>query len=310
MFLIPLWPKETNHFPLFAFVLLGLNILAFLVGWPLQRRQMSNVDQDDISLAAQKLVLVLQEPESGIGEADKSALSEEMAKTPFPSEQMKQLFNRIQHDPNSLSYKARYEWDLVYPVFESYTRTASVKPLKGNFFERWGFKAEGAWMPGLLTHQFLHEGFAHFLFNMLFLFMAAIVAEAVLSWHVVWLYIAGGAAAAFAQVQAGIPSGQILVGASGAISALMGFCLIARPSIQVKLFYFVLLIVIPKYGVFDCPLWFFLPVWLITQFLLAMLAAHAPAQTAYAAHIGGFVFGALVGVAWRSFEPAGKSPLV
>jgi membrane associated rhomboid family serine protease len=108
-------------------------------------------------------------------------------------------------------------------------------------------------------------------------------------------------AAAFAQVQVGVPMGSSLVGASGAISALLGFNLLARPQVKVKLLYLVFLLVTPRYGVFDCPLWFFLPIWFLTQLFESMMVVDkAVMNTAYAAHLGGFMFGCLLGWAMAS----------
>jgi len=303
MFLLPLWPKETLKVPLFTVALLGANLLTFLVAWPLQMHQASNVGQDDFQRTAQKLVDILLDPDSGLNDSDRAFLKGQNDVQPYPSPALTDFLKQTQSNETSLHGKARYDWDLVYPVFESYQRSIAVHPHGTSVFKVWGFNPDQSWFPGIVTHQFLHEGWIHFIFNMIFLWIAASIAEETLGGHLIWVYLTGGIAAALAQVQYGIPSGISLVGASGAISALMGFCLLAKPQAKVKLLYVVFLSLLPKCGVFDCPLWFFLPIWLLTQMFMALMIIDKSAvSTAYAAHIGGFVFGCLVGLAWGAFN--------
>jgi membrane associated rhomboid family serine protease len=292
--LLPLWPKDELKFPKWTLALLLINAFAFLISGAALRQASTGVSEDDLRQNAKKLVAVLQDPESGINEPNREILNTEMQATPFPSAHLVEFLNQTQMDASMLRPKARYEWDLIYPIFESYSRSTRTPAEGGTFFQRWGFDPDRNWWPALITHQFLHDGWLHLILNFVFLWIAASLLENKMGMNVVWLYLAGGVAGAFAQVQYGIPSGQILVGASGAISALLGYCLLALPRAKVKLFYFVLLLFVPKYGLFDCPLWFFVPIWLLTQVLLAMINLHSPTMSnAYAAHIGGFVFGCI-----------------
>jgi len=298
MLLIPLWPKERRAFPIFTVVLISANTLVFLISWLLQSHQTNQVDQVDVHTTAAQLAGALMESDSGVSEDDRTILTGDIQRRSFPSDQTISLFDKIQSDPAQLNAKARYEWDLLYPVYMSH-RHAVGSSTHGSQFQRWGLNPRRGWMPAIITHQFLHDGWLHLLLNMLFLWIAAAIAEESAGLHILWMYLAGGVAAAFCQIQSGISTGQSLVGASGAIATLMGFCLITNPRTQVKLFYFAYV----KTGVFDCPLWFFLPVWLLLQVLLSMLNANgsgSAANYAYAGHIGGFGFGVLLGAAWGS----------
>lgn len=308
MFLVPLSPKETSRFPLFAAGLVLVNLLVFVVTWPMQLHQSSNVGADDLRNAGQRLAAVADAADSGLSDRDRAVLSAELSSPDFPSANATALFQKIQDTPSALGSAARYQWDLLYPVFESYQRSAHSRPGATTVFKRWGFNPDRDWWPGLVTHQFLHEGWVHLTFNLIFLWVAAVLAEEVLGGHLLWVYVAGGIAAALSQAKYGIPAGESLVGASGAISALMGFCLLACPRAEIKLFYLVFL-PLPKYGVFDSPLWFFLPVWILMQLILVLATVNKDTvTTAYVAHLGGFVFGAIVGWLWPAFNSPTTHP--
>jgi len=299
--LLPLWPKDAIRFPTFTAVLIAANVLAFLVTWPMQIHQSSRVGQDDLQRAASHLAAVIAAPDSGAADALREEVQQEAAAQPFPSSLLADIFQRVQADASTLQPAARYQWDLTYPIYESYARSAKAKPVGSTPFKRWGFDPQRDWFPGLITHQFLHDGWLHLLFNLLFLWIAASISEARLGAHLLWVYLSGGVAGALTQTHFGIAPGQVLVGASGAIGGLMGFCLVSEPKAKVKLFYLVFLSLVPKVGVFDSPLWFYLPVWLLSEVLLAMVqASTADVAVAHAAHIGGFVFGGIMGLAWRS----------
>ncbi len=175
-----------------------------------------------------------------------------------------------------------------------------MHPSKTTPYQRFGFRPKTGWLPGLLTHQFLHEGWLHLIMNMLFLWVVGSVLEGRLGRHMIWIYLTGGIAAAVGQVLWGIPEDAVMVGSSGAVSALMGFALIGMPGAKVKLWYVLLLFIVPRYGAFDAPLWFFIPLWLFEQLTMLLMSAKAEVvKVAYAAHVVGLAFGALAGGVWR-----------
>ena len=93
-----------------------------------------------------------------------------------------------------------------------------------------------------------------------------------------------------------------MVGASGAIAALMGFALFAMPSERITLFY-AYFTLSGRAGTFESPLWFCLPLWFLQQVFMAMMPLKgALANVGYAAHIGGFCFGASAGLLYRLAE--------
>jgi membrane associated rhomboid family serine protease len=144
---------------------------------------------------------------------------------------------------------------------------------------------------GVLVTMFLHGSIPHLFGNMLFLWVFGNNVEARRGWwRYLLLYLIGGIAATAAHVAVDPSSTVPIVGASGAIAAVMGAYLVCWPTARVKTIIFVGPLLLRKVE----AIWLLL-VWFGTQFLLVS----GDSAVAWAAHVGGFVFGALVGVWWR-----------
>lgn len=145
----------------------------------------------------------------------------------------------------------------------------------------------------LLTNMFLHGGWMHLIGNMLFLWVFGDNIEAILG-KVKFLlfYVAGGIAASAAHILSN-PDSQIpAIGASGAISAVLGAYLVMFPASKVRVW------VIYIFRSFHIPAIYFLGIWFVQQFLsgIASVVPNADgAGVAWWAHIGGFVFGVIAG---------------
>ena len=147
----------------------------------------------------------------------------------------------------------------------------------------------------LFTSMFLHGGWAHLLGNMLFLWIFADNIEAVVgSRRFVFFYIMGGLVAHALHIYF-YPGSEIpTVGASGAISAVMGAYIVMYPKSRVKMLFFI----IP----FRIPAFLFLGVWIYMQVnsgISTLYMAEANVGVAYWAHIGGFVYGVVQGFIFR-----------
>ena len=132
--------------------------------------------------------------------------------------------------------------------------------------------------------------------NMLFLFIFGDNLEDEMG-HVGFLgfYLAGGIGAALFQVYTDPTSPVPMVGASGAIAAVMGGYLLLFPKARVD----ILLILIIIFRVFPVPAWLMLGVWFGLQLFNGVAADQAGGGVAYWAHAGGFVIGfALVIPIW------------
>ena len=148
---------------------------------------------------------------------------------------------------------------------------------------------------GLLS-MFLHGGWGHFLGNMLFLWIFGDNVEDRLG-HVryVVFYLTAGYAATFAHAFASTGSELPSIGASGAISGVLGAYLFLYPRARVVTAVF--------FGFFiqlvEVPALIYLPLWFVIQFFsgVASLAAASNVEAggvAWFAHIGGFVAGPLL----------------
>jgi membrane associated rhomboid family serine protease len=156
----------------------------------------------------------------------------------------------------------------------------------------------------LLSHQFLHAGWLHIGFNMLYLWIFGNNIEDVLG-RVPYLafYLIGGVVAALSEVAFQLVSGGSLdgplVGASGAISAVLGAYLVWFPRARVLSVVYLGLF----FQLVRVPAVLVLGLFFVLQLLAGVAALSAPASVggvAYFAHIGGFVAGALVALALRA----------
>lgn len=167
----------------------------------------------------------------------------------------------------------------------------------------------------LITSMFMHGGWMHLIGNMMFLWVFADNIEAVEgNVRFILFYICGGLCASFLHigieswfggediVGCCLPCTQALacatdgaacagsipaVGASGAISAVLGAYLVLFPKSRIKVFFFVTFITIPAMV--------FLGLWFVEQLISGIGALSAitgaAGGVAWWAHIGGFVFG-------------------
>jgi membrane associated rhomboid family serine protease len=139
----------------------------------------------------------------------------------------------------------------------------------------------------LVTSMFLHGSIGHVLFNMWFLWIFGNnVEEAYGHLGYLMVYLLGGLVATGAYVVMNPEATVPLVGASGAIAVAMGAYAVLFPGHRVLSFVGWFLIPVPAA--------LFLAFWFIAQFGLGGTGV------AWEAHAGGFVFGAVVSLLFRS----------
>ncbi len=147
-------------------------------------------------------------------------------------------------------------------------------------------------VPDLLTHMFLHASWLHLMGNALFLWIFAPRVENRLGRPLfLAFYLLGGLAAAAGHVLADPASDVPMIGASGAISAVLGGYVVLFPRARIQslvfLVFFYELIAVPSVVVLG--FWFALQ--LIDGFASLGLTAEASGGIALWAHVGGFVAG-------------------
>jgi membrane associated rhomboid family serine protease len=142
----------------------------------------------------------------------------------------------------------------------------------------------------VVTSMFLHGGFMHLAGNMLYLWIFGDNIEDSLGHaRFVAFYVLCGTAAAMAQVAADPDSVVPMVGASGAISGVLGAYLILHPRTRVRIFIPILLVIGFTVRVSAAALLVF---WIVFQILNGALDPAAEGGgTAWWAHIGGFLAG-------------------
>lgn len=155
----------------------------------------------------------------------------------------------------------------------------------------------------LITSMFLHGGFLHLLFNLLFLWVFGNnVEDAMHPLGFLGFYVVAGMAAGIAQVLVAASATVPTVGASGAIAAVIGAYLFLYPRVRILTMVFF-------------PLFLWLPAWVVAggwgllQFLATWQSLFAPAAldggVAYMAHFAGFA----LGLATIAFFAERRNPL-
>nr|WP_228014529.1 rhomboid family intramembrane serine protease [Fortiea sp. LEGE XX443] len=167
------------------------------------------------------------------------------------------------------------------------------------------YNFSGEWTT-LITSQFLHGGWWHLISNMVFLWVFGNNVEDRLG-HFKYLifYLTCGALAALCQWFIGMNSAIPSLGASGAISGVLGAYLIRFPQARITtlvfLGFFVTTISVPALVVIGI---FFVQN-VISGVASLQAAANMSVQTggvAYWAHIGGFVFGVILAPLFGLFK--------
>jgi hypothetical protein len=153
----------------------------------------------------------------------------------------------------------------------------------------------------LFTSLFLHGGFVHLAGNMIYLWVfGGPVEEALGPVRYGVFFILCGAVGSLAHTmlfpQSVVPS----IGASGSIAGVLGAFLVLRPRARIV----TLFPLVVYWAMAEVRAMLFLPIWFAMQFFNGALALAAAQKTeaagiAWWAHVGGFLFGALVGFGVR-----------
>ena len=162
------------------------------------------------------------------------------------------------------------------------------------FVVRWSFIpadiVSGHDLITLLTALFVHGGWFHIVGNMVFLWAFGPEIEDMMGrGRYLFFYLTGGLAATLAQVLFNPASSIPNLGASGAIAAVMGAFLVTFPRDRIRTLVFLGFFV----TIFRIPAIFLVGLWFVMQLFseVGSLLDGRADGVAYAAHVGGFVFG-------------------
>jgi membrane associated rhomboid family serine protease len=151
----------------------------------------------------------------------------------------------------------------------------------------------------LFSSMFLHGSWTHVIGNLWFLWIFGNNVEDSMG-HSRFLvfYLLTGLTAAGAHVVTQPDSALPMVGASGAISGVMGAYLVLYPRARVR----TLLVLIVFITLVDLPAFVYLGYWFLLQLLSSQLDAGLGGGVAFAAHVGGFVAGVVLVLLFRNPE--------
>jgi len=199
--------------------------------------------------------------------------------------------------PDDASRLARQQENL-----DRLTSTA-LEALRSTPFHDWGLIPAALKPHSVVTHMFVHGGWLHLIGNLFILFLAGPFVEDVWGRPVfLSFYLVGGAFAGLLYALRYPDLAGPLIGASGAVAAVMGAFLVRFFNAKIRFFYWFIIFV----GTFSAPAWLMLPLWFARELFFAQaMDVVAPGGggggVAYWAHVWGFAFGAAVECGFRRF---------
>lgn len=177
------------------------------------------------------------------------------------------------------------------------------------FVYEYGYRPAAGSVQTMFTSMFMHGGFLHLAGNMLFLWIYGDNVEHRLGRPLYLIaYLATGVCATLFYSSFDLSSNVPLVGASGAISGVLGFYFLFFPHNTVKVFVAFIMV-----GVIDIRARIVLGVYLVLDNILPMLSASGSGSgsgggVAHGAHIGGFVAGLAAAFFIDKYDPAWADP--
>ena len=188
-----------------------------------------------------------------------------------------------------------YQLSLSPHLFEGFVRTYATVPARVSGFVAGHGSFEAALLP-LVTSMFLHAGFAHILGNMLFLWIFGDNVEAAFG-HFAYLifYFFCGIGAGLVHIAFNYHSHIPALGASGAISGVLGAYIVLEPTNRILTLIFIFVVRVPAAII--------LGGWFLMQFLMGVNSLGSSVNlnggVAVWAHIGGFLLGVIIALMAR-----------
>jgi len=281
--LIPLRHESMRgrRWPIVTFTLIALNTLIFLfTKGPIHDQQPARTH-----VRVQLLVLAAIHPELHMSpgaeafvEAFKKKAGDEWDKVVLSSRAAGSARTAIAGEAGDPA-QLQEQMDSVCQEFETQQNT--------DILDQYAFVPARPHALSYVTANFLHGGWFHLIGNMWFLWLAGFILED--NWgrliYSIFYLVAGAAALQFYAWCA--PGSYVpLVGASGAVAALMGGFLVRFPRMKIEMGFYSLIF---RYR-FKAPAYALLPFWLAMEFLYGSVSGTS-SPVAHWAHVGGFLFG-------------------
>ncbi len=283
--LIPLRHESMRgrRWPVITFALIGLNLLIFLISHgPIEDQipQRTEVRVHLIILSAMHPELTTSGQASDFIANLKNSLGDKWDLIAAPSRSVEDSWDahiRQIQDPTEL----QQDMDELCQEFDA-AEQASI-------LNKYAYVPAHPRAISYITANFLHGGWLHLIGNMWFLWLAGFILED--TWgRVIYplFYLVAGAAALQFYGWCAHGSYIPLIGASGAVAALMGAFLVRFPKMKIEMMLFLLIFRVR----FKAAAYWLLPAWLAMEFFYGS-AFGTSSPVAHWAHVGGFVFGML-----------------
>ena len=177
-------------------------------------------------------------------------------------------------------YYAVYDWSEVYNTYGMVPANVVAGRDRGT----------------LITCMFLHGDLGHLVGNMLFLWIFSDNVEDRLG-HLLFLvfYLATGIVASLTFLLFHSSSTTPVIGASGAISGVVGAYAIFFPQARLRL-----LTAVPPYTSVTIPATWYVLAWFVFQLLYMFVELHGSVGVAFSAHVGGFMSGVVIAILYKA----------
>lgn len=280
---------SARRWPLVTFALIAINVVVFLgTHWRLEdeQKQLGQLKLHVILLAAAH-------PELNVPASSEDII--QAVKDHYPK-QWAELENRQRFALDDWDAHMLRTDDAAELQSEMDSLSLELSQARANsILDRYAFLPAHPSAISYLTANFLHGGWLHLIGNMWFLWLAGFVLEDFWGRPLYGaFYLVSGAASM--QFDAWLNPGSIAptLGASGAIAALLGAFLVRFPKMRIEMLWWFFL----RPRRFKAAAYWLLPAWLVMEVFYGSVFGQSTG-VAHWAHVGGFVFGALVGLGLR-----------
>lgn len=297
----PVEPKDWLRLPM-TLSLAGLNILIFVMFFTGMGQQLGDsriLESNSLAMSGRLYSQYIKTlPEAELHSQPRWVASMKTA----DSEQMEVLGALALRDGRFINEASKMQFEGDEIAIASWKK--DLQEFQTKYFSqvlfRFGLSSVQAGPLSWITYQFSHASAIHLLSNMVFLLvMGAAVEAAFGSGLLLIIYIAGGVAGGLGFLLANAHGMIPMVGASAAVSALLGFYCLAEVKPRIRYAYFVTPLQ-GQYGFIYLPTLLIIPLFLIVDFSSLLATPEGLGSgVAYSAHIGGSLLGFAGAGLWR-----------
>ncbi|MGD8912393.1 MAG: rhomboid family intramembrane serine protease [Candidatus Thiodiazotropha sp.] len=283
--------------PLVTFVLIAINCLCFFVwqGGENERFIQALEYYQDSGLAQLEYTEFVH-----YSEASNSETAEEIGISDHYDSMTRFYIMRS----NTEFYRALTNNELINPNSEDYVDWKEKRDQFNNLLKQvtyleYGLKTARPDWQSLVAHMFLHADFMHLFGNMFFLVAVGMLVELTLGrWSFLLSYLIVGLGSALFYILIAEASYTPGIGASGAVSGVMGMYSVLYWMRKIKFFYFLFV----YFDYVRLPAIALLPLWIGNE--LYQIMAYPDSNINYLAHLGGFISGGAIALLLKQFSPS------